>query len=1001
VSRVGQRIARFALALLVLAAFGYQLKAVAQTEQPASVIRPVDAEAIKQLVARIQSLRQRGNNAEALPLMQQLVTSVERVLGPDHAALGPGLGMLAELYQATGRYEQALPLYLRALAISEKAQGPEHPNTGEMLNNLALLYQDMGRYDQALPMVQRALAIIEKAQGPEHPNTGKMLDNLAGLYQDMGRYDQALPLVQRALAISEKAQGPEHPDTGSNLSNLATLYEAMGRYDQALPLFQRALAISEKAQGPEHPSTGTLLNNLASLYRAMGRYEQALALVQRALAISEKTQGPEHPSTGTRLNNLASLYWAMGRYEQALPLFQRALAISEKAHGPEHPNTGKMLDNLAGLYQDMGRYEQALQLVQRALAISEKVQGPEHPSAGTRLNNLAVLYQAMGRYEQALQLYQRALAVASGSGSPVLSWTVQGNLMRLHSTVDAAARPLRSPLLAIWYGKQAVNTLQAVRGRMQGLDDELRSSFLARNKRTYARLANLLIDTGRIAEAEQVLAMLKEREIFELLRSSGAAPSSAQASFDGLERAALDQQRQLQAQAVAYSRELAALERQRRGAGNLPKADEARRQSLLEEAQIWRASYQRFLRELGEQFAGASHDRVGDARDADQQSTRLQARVALDPAGALGLHYVITEERIGIIVATPRGSFGRFSAVPRAELELQIAALRQTILARADTRAPAQALWRMLIEPVQADIRATGAQTLVLSLTDSLRYLPFAALQAPDGRYLVQDHALALWAAAADVTPSTGRTPWQVTGLGLSEARPGFSALPAVPKELAAIVRTSATDAGGVLPGTVALDEQFTRARFDEALTGGRNVLHVASHFDFKPGDEGRSVLLLGKGEPISLGQLAVMDFSEIDQLTLSACDTATGGGVNENGAEVEGLAAVVLRQRAGAVLATLWKVADESTAALMRDFYAQRAHDVEEPRISRAQALRRAQLAMLRGEGSVASPEGTERGGSRVGVEASSISPQQVDPAQRWAHPYFWAPFVISGNWL
>ena len=77
------------------------------------------------------------------------------------------------------------------------------------------------------------------------------------------------------------------------------------------------------------------------------------------------------------------------------------------------------------------------------------------------------------------------------------------------------------------------------------------------------------------------------------------------------------------------------------------------------------------------------------------------------------------------------------------------------------------------------------------------------------------------------------------------------------------------------------------------------------------------------------------------------ACDTATGGGVNENGAEVEGLAAVVLRQRAQAVLATLWKAADALTAHLMRDFYA--ARGTQNP-LSRAQALRQAQLRMLQG---------------------------------------------------
>ena len=240
--------------------------------------------------------------------------------------------------------------------------------------------------------------------------------------------------------------------------------------------------------------------------------------------------------------------------------------------------------------------------------------------------------------------------------------------------------------------------------------------------------------------------------------------------------------------------------------------------------------------------------------------------------------------------------------------------------------------------------------------------------------------------------------PWQVAGLGLTQAREGYSELPAVKGELQGIVKTEQSPQG-VLPGRIALDEQFNKEQLDQALRGQSNVLHIASHFDFKPGDESRSVLLLGQGDPISLGQLAVMNFARVEQLTLSACDTATGGGVNENGAEVEGLAATVLRQRAKSVLATLWKVADASTARLMQDFYRQRAQG-KQP--SRAQALRAAQLALLRGSSveQVQAQMLVDRGGSNPAAAAAATA-KAADPQRPYAHPYYWAPFVLSGNWM
>lgn len=151
------------------------------------------------------------------------------------------------------------------------------------------------------------------------------------------------------------------------------------------------------------------------------------------------------------------------------------------------------------------------------------------------------------------------------------------------------------------------------------------------------------------------------------------------------------------------------------------------------------------------------------------------------------------------------------------------------------------------------------------------------------------------------------------------------------------------------------------------------------------------------------LAELVTKDFSRLDQFTLSACNTATGGGVNENGAEVEGLATTVLREgRARAVMATLCKVTDDSTAQLMRSFYSLRAQ--AQP-LSRAQALRQAQLTMLEGTprpnpASSRIPD-ADRQASRPGHPAPDTGVQPVDPARPFAHPYFWAPFVLTGSWL
>jgi CHAT domain-containing protein len=112
--------------------------------------------------------------------------------------------------------------------------------------------------------------------------------------------------------------------------------------------------------------------------------------------------------------------------------------------------------------------------------------------------------------------------------------------------------------------------------------------------------------------------------------------------------------------------------------------------------------------------------------------------------------------------------------------------------------------------------------------------------------------------------------------------------------------------------------------------------------------------------------------FANVDLLTLSACNTALGT-TNGSGGEWESLGMIAQRKGAKAIIATLWPVADESTKLLMQQFY--RLHQSEQG-ISKAEALQRAQLALLGGQGI-------------------------RDPNQSgFAHPYFWAPFILIGNW-
>jgi CHAT domain-containing protein len=217
--------------------------------------------------------------------------------------------------------------------------------------------------------------------------------------------------------------------------------------------------------------------------------------------------------------------------------------------------------------------------------------------------------------------------------------------------------------------------------------------------------------------------------------------------------------------------------------------------------------------------------------------------------------------------------------------------------------------------------------------------------------------------------------------MGVSKSYGGMSALPAVPAELHAIIREAGTgESDGVMPGHTMLDDTFTEDNLKKSLLQKYPLIHIASHFVFGAGNDRDSYLLLGgkeaSGERLTLAEIdddPAISFRDVELLTLSACNT--GLSIPGDGREVDGLGMLAQRKGARAVMATLWSVYDPSTSSLMQSFY--RNWTTGSP-VSKAEALRRAQVAFLQG------------------------APDQPASGEKppYAHPFYWAPFILIGNW-
>jgi CHAT domain-containing protein len=357
---------------------------------------------------------------------------------------------------------------------------------------------------------------------------------------------------------------------------------------------------------------------------------------------------------------------------------------------------------------------------------------------------------------------------------------------------------------------------------------------------------------------------------------------------------------------------------------------------------------------------------------------------------AASLHAVVLPDKVRWLLTTAGYQKAFTINVAQAELNRAVFEARQAMQNPSlDAAGPARRLYDLVFKPVDAELKAAGVTHVMLSLDGALRYVPFAALN--DGQdWLVRRYAFSQFRASTGLTLAlTPDAHWTIAGFGASLGGPGFSPLPDVPSELNGIIKGD--NPQGVLPGQIRLNAAFTRAELAASLHGDYKVVHVATHFALDPNDPKASFLLLGDGSHLNMDEFKLngaFDFSNIDLLALSACETALSGG-SGGGAELDSMAGIAQGAGAPAVLASLWSVSDDSTALLMQAFYRER----EALHLAKSDALRQAQLEVMADTGGGG---GQQRAVQHAGVAAAPSRPT----AKGYAHPFYWAPFVLFGNW-
>jgi len=350
----------------------------------------------------------RGNTLTARDILDRGTERVTAELADQPELQARIMQTMGTVHIALGQFEPARALLEDVLRTRERTLGPDDPAVGETLLALGDLARRRGDIEAAERYIVRALEVNTRALGAEHIDVATTTSGLAALRYTQGRTVEAESLYRKVLALDARVRQPDDPRIARDLNGLAAVYWAQKRFAPAESLFKLTLVQQERTLGSTHPSVAATLSNLGSVNWSQGRYAEALPYFQRALPVVERSLGPSHPTTAGVLNNLGEVQWKLRRFAESDSLFLRALAVKRRILKAGDASIAVTLSGLAGLRADQQQYAAADTLYREALEIRERALGAAHPFVGETLRDYAAMLRRAGRAGEAEILERRA-----------------------------------------------------------------------------------------------------------------------------------------------------------------------------------------------------------------------------------------------------------------------------------------------------------------------------------------------------------------------------------------------------------------------------------------------------------------------------------------------------------------------------------------------------------------------------------------------------------------
>jgi CHAT domain-containing protein len=721
-----------------------------------------------------------------------------------------------------------------------------------------------------------------------------------------------------------------------------------GEVVQGVQTMERAIELFERLL-QQHPTNRELarsylvaLNHLASAYNGLLIPQRALELYGKSLSISRKL--------GDKVGEMGALYGIgisfvlQSNFDKARTYLEQSLKLAkEEGHfGWIYTNLG----TLAELHRKRGDLDAAMAYAEATLNFTRQVQSYSWELGA--LENLAFLSVQKGDFQRAKGYIDEGLKLAERLNlQPQRLYQALGDMNRKQKQWQAAIDAYRKAIEQI---EKGTIMLSEPTGRLLSS-----KGWVA----AYNNLSACLLMLGQTEEALKVAERAKARTLAEIMQMGKI--DLRKRMTEGERRREEELRNQINRLSVAL-----------RSLQSQPNPDQQRLKQLQEQIAEARRAYESFRREIYLKHPDIAALKVELPPITAEQLTELLP----DEKTAL-LEYVVSDDQSFVFVIVRKNGQPFVTVQPikisRDELAKLVKSFRERLAQQSLKFLEATTLYELLIEPAEKVL--AGKKVLCIVPDGALWELPFAALRDKGGKFLVERFAISYAPSLTTLSAMHRYARQQVEGRKgqlLAFAYPSFGAsrkielplrgtfeeLPQTEREAKAIAALFGRDA------QVYLREQATEERFKVEAPKYR-ILHIATHGIFDASSPLYSGLLLAQGKRED-GILEAWEIAEMDLraeiVVLSACETARG--VVKEGEGLIGFAWAIFVAGCPSSLLTQWQVADKSTAELMTSFY----RNWRSQSISKAEALQRAQLNLLR--------------------------------SKQWSHPFFWAPFVLIGDW-